>query len=169
MYVAGIGDVFLNPNFVTTKYASNGDQEWIAVCSNGSPCGTASDAAGNVYVGGTSNIDGESFFTLIKYVQKPTPVNNESNSLPIRHTLRQNFPNPFNPETNVEFRIVNCELVKLSVYDVLGREVAVLVDEEKPAGAYTATWDASGMPSGIYFYRLTAGEFTQTRKMMLMK
>ncbi|MBF8295893.1 MAG: Esterase depolymerase [Bacteroidetes bacterium] len=86
-------------------------------------------------------------------------VNEITGILPVRIDLSQNYPNPFNPKTNFEFSIVNFGLVKLSVFDLLGREVAVLVNEEKPAGTYMATWDARAFPSGVYFYRLNAGKF----------
>jgi hypothetical protein len=92
------------------------------------------------------------------------------------YQLGQNYPNPFNPATVISYtvaapsvaeeRSVGCQL---SIFDLLGREVAVLVNEVKPAGVHHATWDASGMPSGIYFYRLMAGKFTQTRKLLLMR
>ncbi len=83
--------------------------------------------------------------------------------------LLQNYPNPFNPTTKFEFRISNFEFVKLSIFDLLGREVAVLVNEEKPAGIHSIQWNAMHMPSGVYFYRLTAGAYTQTRQMILIK
>ncbi len=89
--------------------------------------------------------------------------------IPTAWTLLQNYPNPFNPTTNVEFRVKNEGLVKLVVYDILGREVAVLVNEEKPTGTYKATWDAKAFPSGVYFYRLNAGEFVETKKMVLLR
>jgi hypothetical protein len=89
--------------------------------------------------------------------------------VPAEFALGQNYPNPFNPTTNFEFRIANRELVRLIVCDVLGREVAVLVNEVRPAGAYTGRWDASALPSGVYFYRLQAGAFVVSKKMVFMK
>jgi hypothetical protein len=84
--------------------------------------------------------------------------------------LEQNYPNPFNPTTNIGFRVSGLgSTVKLSVFDMLGREVAVLVNEKKDAGTYTATWNAAGMPSGVYFYRLTTDGFTATRSAVLLK
>jgi hypothetical protein len=97
-------------------------------------------------------------------------------SIPKAFELSQNYPNPFNPATNFEFRlpagqagIANCASTTLKVFDVLGREVATLVDEIKQAGEYKVTWDAAKMASGIYFYRLQAGAFVETKKMMLIK
>lgn len=83
--------------------------------------------------------------------------------------LTQNYPNPFNPTTNIEFRIANFGLVTLKVYDVLGREVATLVNEERKPGNYEVSWDASGMASGVYFYRLQTPTLMSTKRMVLMK
>jgi photosystem II stability/assembly factor-like uncharacterized protein len=84
-------------------------------------------------------------------------------------SLSQNFPNPFNPSTSIEYAIGSMQFVTLKVYDVLGNEVVTLVNEEKPAGEYKVEFNATGLPSGIYFYKLVAGEYTQTRKMILLK
>ena len=83
--------------------------------------------------------------------------------------LSQNFPNPFNPITNIEFYLPNPEIVKIKIYDLIGQEVATLLDEEKMSGYHRVTFNASNLASGIYFYRLQAGEFVQTRKMVLLK
>ena len=85
------------------------------------------------------------------------------------YSLSQNYPNPFNPTTNIGFRIINSGFVNLKVYDVLGREVATIVNEEMQAGKYEIEFNSEGLTSGIYFYTLTAGSFTETRKMILMK
>ena len=83
--------------------------------------------------------------------------------------LGQNYPNPFNPSTTIRFRIAESGLVSLKVFDILGREVATLVNEVKPAGNYEVEFDGGELASGIYFYRLKAGGFTQTRKAILLK
>jgi hypothetical protein len=88
---------------------------------------------------------------------------------PAQFSLSQNYPNPFNPTTDIGFRITDYGWVTLRVYDVLGREVATLVDEVKNPGTYTIRWDASADASGVYFYRLTAGTAVQTRKMALIR
>jgi len=89
-------------------------------------------------------------------------------------SLHHNYPNPFNPSTTIEFRIADFRLVNLKIYDVLGNEVATLVDEYKPAGSYEVEFNShSGegrnLTSGVYFYRLQAGEFIETKKMILIK
>ena len=93
----------------------------------------------------------------------------ENESLPFTYNVEQNYPNPFNPMTNIKFRIADRGFVSLKVFDVLGNEVATLVNEEKPAGTYELTWNAKNLPSGIYFYRLQAGSFIDTKKMILIK
>jgi len=95
-------------------------------------------------------------------------------SNPMSFELVQNFPNPFNPSTKIRFEIPgqarnDNTLVTLKVYDVLVNEVATLVNEEKPAGSYEVEFNAAGLPSGIYFYKLQAGSFSETKKMLLMK
>lgn len=89
--------------------------------------------------------------------------------VPTETVLGQNYPNPCNPSTQIGFSIPQQSHVTLRVYDVLGKEVATLVDGAKDAGTYTTTWNAQMNPSGIYFYRLTAGEYTMTRKLMLLR
>ena len=88
---------------------------------------------------------------------------------PVAFDLAQNYPNPFNPTTSMEFRVASVERVRLSVFDVLGREVASLVNETKQPGVYTVSLDASDLSSGIYFYKLDAGSFSQTKRMVLLK
>lgn len=89
--------------------------------------------------------------------------------IPNQFSLSQNYPNPFNPTTNIEFRIAKYGFVTLKVYDVLGRGVATLVNEEKPAGTYKISFDASEFASGVYFYRLRAGDFIETKKFVLLR
>ncbi|MFH1194750.1 MAG: T9SS type A sorting domain-containing protein [bacterium] len=84
-------------------------------------------------------------------------------------SLSQNYPNPFNPVTRIEYQIPSTTKVQLKVYDLLGREVATLVDEEKPAGSYEVEFDAARFPSGVYFYTLQTGSFCQTKKLVLVK
>jgi hypothetical protein len=97
-----------------------------------------------------------------------TGVDDET-SVVDKFILEQNYPNPFNPSTAITFSLPSKAFVTLKVYDVLGNEVAVLVNEEKPAGVYEMNFNAAGLSSGIYFYKLQAGSFIDTRKMILMK
>ena len=93
----------------------------------------------------------------------------QKKQLPTSFALLQNYPNPFNPTTTVGYQIPNQSYVTLKIFDVLGREVVVLVNEKKDAGRYSVQWNASAMPSGIYFYRIQTGQFTETKRMILMK
>ena len=89
--------------------------------------------------------------------------------VPSEYVLEGNHPNPFNPSTEIRFDLPEPSAVRLVVYDVTGREVARLVDQPMGAGTHAVTWDASGLPSGTYLYRLTAGAFTETKAMTLLK
>ena len=89
--------------------------------------------------------------------------------LPSAYQLSQNYPNPFNPETRIEFSIVEGGAVRLTVYDILGREVAALVNEPMPPGRYRVNWSAGTLPTGVYFYRLQSGAFMETKKLLLLK
>ncbi len=93
----------------------------------------------------------------------------EKESLPTQFVLYQNYPNPFNPTTAISYQLAANNFVTLKVFDVLGREVATLVNEQQPAGTHDVRWDTSGMPSGMYLYRITAGNFVSARKMVLTK
>ncbi len=88
---------------------------------------------------------------------------------PEKYFLQQNFPNPFNPSTNLEFEIPELGFVSLKVYDALGKVVRTLVNENRPAGYYNVEFDGSDLPSGVYFYRLEAGKFAETKRMILLK
>lgn len=89
--------------------------------------------------------------------------------VPTEYALLQNYPNPFNPRTNFEVRVAQGGIVRLVVYDLLGREIATLLNQELQPGAYRVSWDATGLTSGIYLYRMTAGSFVATRKLFLVK
>jgi hypothetical protein len=92
----------------------------------------------------------------------------ENAGLPNDYSLSQNYPNPFNPTTTIRFVVGMYGHTSLRVYDVLGHEVATLVNEEKPAGSYSVSWNATGMASGVYFYRLSAGQFSAIKKLLLL-
>ncbi len=98
-----------------------------------------------------------------------TAVKVNKNKLPNTFSLSQNYPNPFNPSTSIEYQIPKSGLVTLKVYDVLGREVETLVNEEKPAVSYEVRFEGSSLSSGIYFYRIQAGDYALAKKMILMK
>lgn len=102
-------------------------------------------------------------------VSNPIGIIPISTEVPARFDLKQNYPNPFNPVTNIEFDIAKTGNVNLVVYNSLGQTVSTLVDQELKAGTYRYDFNASNLPSGSYFYRLTAGDFVKTNKMILIK
>ncbi|MFH1195227.1 MAG: glycoside hydrolase family 3 N-terminal domain-containing protein [bacterium] len=123
------------------------------------------------------NADIGGFYLNWLAIESATSGIDTDNSVPGEFALYQNYPNPFNPTTTIEFSIAAVETpymaslqhVSLKIYDVLGREVAILVNEEKPAGVYTVSFDGSNLSSGVYFYKLQAGEFVSIKKLILLK
>ncbi len=96
-------------------------------------------------------------------------VDDAPGTIPLRYALRQNYPNPFNPTTTISYDLPKSSRVVLNIYDVLGREVRSLVDREQPAGRHEVSFDASALSTGMYFFRLTAGQFTDVKKLLLVK
>jgi photosystem II stability/assembly factor-like uncharacterized protein len=90
-------------------------------------------------------------------------------NIPGKFCLYQNFPNPFNPSTNIRFKIKDLRFVSLKIYDILGKEVVTLVNDKLKTGEYGITFDGSTLSSGVYFYKLQAGDFTETKKMLMVK
>jgi hypothetical protein len=106
---------------------------------------------------------------VFRSLQPTTSANATSYLLPASFVLYQNYPNPFNPSTKIKYSLPQSSKVTLKVFDVLGKEVAVLVDEVKSRGVYEINWNAESFPSGVYFYQIKAGDFIETKKMILMK
>ena len=96
-------------------------------------------------------------------------VVNRKDQLPSKYNLFQNYPNPFNPVTTIKYSVPGSSFVSLKVYDILGRAIESIVNEEKSPGVYTVKFDGSTLVSGIYFYRLHAGNYSETKKFILMK
>ena len=106
---------------------------------------------------------------LFRSADRLTDVPLSGGAIPGEFRLEQNYPNPFNPSTLVKYQLPVASFVDLKVYDILGREIMALVNEWKGPGRYEARWDGSGQPSGVYIYRLVAGDFQSVRKMALIK
>ena len=109
-------------------------------------------------------------------ILKTTNANNlvisnveKTESLPSEYSLSQNYPNPFNPSTTISFKIPKTDFVSLKIYDALGNEIKTIVNEIKTAGKFSVNFDGSNLPSGVYFYRLTSGNFSKTKKLLLLK
>jgi uncharacterized delta-60 repeat protein len=184
VYVTGMsgGGGVTSFDYATVKYLSNGDTAWVMRYNrieNGSDYAKAIavDDSGNVYVTGYSEGSGtgEDFCT-IKYVQTPSEVKDETGDResPSEFVLSQNYPNPFNPTTKIEFTLAKSGFVTLQIYDVVGRKVRTLVSEELSSGYKSVSWDGKNedgeeVASGIYFYQLKVGDFSEPKKMLLLK
>jgi hypothetical protein len=169
-------------DFATIKYLANGDSGWVmrydgpANDDDAAPA-IAVDDSGNVYVTGSSTGIGSSDdYCTIKYVQTPSEVKDETGSRerPSEFDLSQNYPNPFNPTTKIEFTLTKSGFVTLEIYDVLGRKVRILVSEELSSGYKSVIWDGKNddgesVASGVYFYQLKVGDFSEPKKMLLLK
>ena len=106
---------------------------------------------------------------IINNLLNPIGVEREVTATPFSFLLKQNYPNPFNPVTVIEYSLPYQSKVNLIIYDLQGHEVIKLINNEQAAGTHSIKWDASNASSGIYFFRLRAGDFVQTRKMVLLK
>jgi hypothetical protein len=148
------GYVWLDKNYEFNINSDTSNNLWIVI-----------GIWGNWEVARTYYIDSLSIHIQ---VDNPNDLQDDGGFVP-DYYLHQNYPNPFNPSTSISYSISERAFVTLKVYDVLGNEIAILVNEEKTIGNYKVDFDASGLPSGIYFYRLQAGSFVETKKMVLMR
>jgi hypothetical protein len=119
--------------------------------------------------GGILSTDEMQFLFFIAYNDSPSEIRERESDIPPSFSLEQNYPNPFNPTTRIAFSVQQSGFTSLTIHDVLGREVATLVSEEVKPGSYETTFDASGLASGVYYYKLTVGSFTQTKRMLLIR
>jgi hypothetical protein len=121
-------------------------------------------------VGQPNNVSGY-FSYIFKTTNsgEPSGIKPVSNEIPSKFSLYQNYPNPFNPITKIKFDLQKSEYTVLTIFDVLGREVAVLVSEQLKPGTYEVEWEGSNYPSGVYFCKIKASEFTDVKKMILVK
>jgi len=156
-------------NMVAIKYNKDGQEAWRA--GEGTQFWKSNitiDYQYNVYVTGEKWQDWPGDYCTVKYSQSITSVY-EKATPKVSFYLQQNYPNPFNPSTTINYQLPAAEKVTLKIYDILGNEVALLVNEEKPAGNYQSVFNGSKLSSGIYFYQLKAGNFLKTKKMLLLK
>ncbi len=162
-------------DYATIKYNSSGVQQWVQTYNGPGNSidainSIAVDGSGNVYVTGTSVGDGtDADYATIKYSQAATGVYQTSFDMPENYFLSQNYPNPFNPTTVIKYSIKDAGMVSLKVYNILGQEVATLVNKVQIQGLYEVEFNAQHLTSGIYFYRLTVGSFSEAKKLLLLK
>ncbi len=170
----------INSDYATLKYNSVGVQQWIQRYDGGQGHDYASsikvDGLGNVYVTGDIDaVTGPGFdYATIKYSQTPTSVDQISSAIPENYSLSQNYPNPFNPTTTIKYSIPEISIVELKIYDILGKEIATLINEEKLPGNYEIKFNAEmrngkTLPSGIYFYRISTSKYSSVKKLQLIK
>jgi hypothetical protein len=158
-------------NTQTNTWSSLGTGSSNGVSGGIVPGVNALAVVGNeVVVGGFfTSAGGVSANNVARWNSGTSRVEQLSPTAPKTFLLEQNYPNPFNPSTTIRYQLPVASEVKLEVYDVLGKKIATLVNERQSAGSYQVVWNASGLSSGAYFYRLQAGTFTQTKKMILVK
>jgi len=162
-------------NCVTIMYDSSGLQKAIQKFdgnANGEDEGfaVALDKWNNVYVAGRTTDSVHYFdYLIIKYGENLVNVKESPSPSPVEYKLHQNYPNPFNPTTTIKFDLPKASFVSLKVYNVLGQEVATLVNEKRETGSYEVKFNASTLSSGIYFYRLCAETYAETKKLILVK
>jgi len=140
-----------------------------AVYNFDDPENIGKDATGNGHDLDLLNVDGTNASDDAPTLKMPTAIEEQNGTTPNQFHLAQNYPNPFNPSTRIEFAIKKNSNVELAVYNMLGEKVAVLASGNMNAGNYSATFEAGDLANGVYFYKLTAGNFTSVKKMILMK
>ncbi|MEX2189619.1 MAG: SBBP repeat-containing protein [Bacteroidota bacterium] len=163
-------------DIVTIKYSAAGDSLWGvrytgAGSANDEATVVKTDGGGHIYVAGMSTVSGQSGnFYLVKYGESvATSAGPSIAKQPSGFALRQNYPNPFNGITNLTVQLDRRSHMVLTVYDVLGRTIAVLADDVREAGTHLFQWNSAAAPTGVYWYRLTSGERTETKMMMMVK
>lgn len=168
-WIAGLPVVYILGQNGGIKRSTDNGLTWVTTPTNGVTNLTHFDfmQMGTIVYGYAVSSDGN-VIKLADTLNMFTGVS-QNGILPESFELEQNYPNPFNPSTNIKFHLPNASFVKLSVFDILGREVAGLVSEQLAAGTHEAVWNSAGYTSGIYFYKIEAGEFTSMKKMILVK
>jgi uncharacterized delta-60 repeat protein len=161
-------------DFGTIKYNPAGVVEWMATNGSGGgnsdePRAITLDKNENVVVTGSGSGTGLYYFVTVKYIQGPNAVEQTDETIPKDFALYQNYPNPFNPSTTIHFELPKETHVTLKVYNMLGQEMMTLVNENKDVGRYEVKFNASTLSSGVYYYRLVAGQFMETKKLILIR
>jgi len=173
VYITGYATVIApwNTDYVTIKYNSSGIQQWLIYYHGNNynqATGLAVDKIGNVYVTGSSVGLGNNDYATIKYSQA-VGIQQISNEIPREFKLHQNYPNPFNPNTKIEFEVSKFSTVKLIVFDIIGREIGTLLNDELKPGVYEINFDGNTLSSGVYYYKIIADSFSEIKKMLLIK
>lgn len=174
IYITGeFGGEDTSSGIATIKYSNSGDLLWSQIYSSNPGMNdegkvVKTDKFNNVYVSGVSWNSSTSYNQLIIKYSQTTSINLEG-GIPYKFSLSQNYPNPFNPTTVIRYSLNENGLAILKVYDILGNEVAILVNEKLNPGNYSVDFDGVNYPSGIYYYKFEAGDFSEVKKMILLK
>jgi hypothetical protein len=159
-----------NPQTNTWSALGSGSSNGVSVGGVSGGVYALAVSGNEVYVGGRfTEAGGVSAICVARWNSGTSRVEQLSPTAPKTFLLEQNYPNPFNPSTTIRYQLPVASEVKLEVYDVLGKKIATLVNERQSAGSYQVVWNASGLSSGTYFYRLQAGTFVETKKMIMVK
>jgi len=165
--MSGDGKLFTGTGWSGVFFSTNNGSQWSQIntgLTNYQINTLAVDPDGKFIYAGTD--DG----VWYRPVSEITTMLSENNDgIPDRFFLHQNFPNPFNPSTQIKYSIPKSSQVTLKIFNTLGEDIETIVNEEKPTGTYELNWNAANLPSGVYFYRLQAGDFTSVKKMILLK
>lgn len=166
----------LSGNNAHVYFSTNMGINWIDITDTSrvrySVNSICSDKSGNLILSSTYGVfkttdEGKSWINLTP--QASTSVKESNSVRPEQYSLSQNYPNPFNPATRINYSVQRTGNVTINVYDLLGREIATLVNEIKPAGNYSVEFNSTRLSSGIYFYRMESGSFTHTKKLVVIK
>ena len=165
-----------NPDFTNDFTALDGTNDYHLLSTSAAvgkgitpPAPTQTNYWGNpAFSNGTGTLPGDANIGALG-IFSATAVKGLDSGIPTSYSLSQNYPNPFNPTTIIKYSIIKEVQVSLKVYDIIGREVASLVNQKQSAGTYNVNFDASRIASGVYIYRIIAGNFVQSKKMMLIK
>ena len=165
IYFGSINEGYTIGDSGLIQKSTNGGLSWDTQIST-----TSNNLTSITFVNGSTGwVSGSSGAVLKTTNGGISKIHQSGGNIPHTHSLHQNYPNPFNPSTKIKFDIPRGSLVKLKIYDMLGREVAELVNEKLNAGVYEYEWNGINLPSGVYFYKLEAENFIETKRMVLVK
>jgi hypothetical protein len=150
----------------TILHTTNGGENWVS-----QPGGTTYNINGVSFTDANTGTAVGSYGIILRTTNGGLTFVEEEllNQMPSKFLLSQNYPNPFNPVTKIKYTVPQLSIVTIKVFDILGNEIEVLINEEKPAGIYEIKWNAANLSSGVYLYQLRAGNFIKTNKMILLR
>lgn len=175
VYVTGESTIAIsNVDIVTIKYDPQGDQQYILQYSgtaniNDIPSDIAVGEKDEIYICGSTYLTSNNTDMVVLKYSKSVGINEPLINLPKEFLLYDNYPNPFNPVTKIQFDMPVDSKVELKIYDITGKEVRSLINEYRQAGHYTVSFDGTDLSSGVFIYRLRSGEFVKSKKMFLIK